>query len=218
MSFIALSYLLSWLSPILLAIGIVFGCIFYNKLDNVHKLLFIYFIGCIAFDIAGRMMGHLFKQNNLILIPLFTLFELPVFALIYARVLSPAFKWLIYSCAITGVLYTVYECFKLDVYDLMMFQTYARTLGAFFIVAFSITFFFGNFFELDADTRNKMRVNTIILGFFSLNLIFLLPVNFLINAESPLRFYLLFGNMVLTIVFYSILTVSIWKNGKTPKP
>jgi hypothetical protein len=53
--------------------------------------------------------------------------------------------------------------------------------------------------------------------YFSLNLIFFLPVNFLINVASSVKFYFWSANLLLTISFYTFLCKEIWKNGSTRK-
>lgn len=213
-----LLYLLTWISPVVLIIGVIIGSYYYKQLDQVRKLIFVYLIGALLFDILSRVIGLYFMKNNLILIPLFSLFELPMFTYIYARHLTKQYAIAMYIISSLASLFIINECFTANSADLQNFQSYSRTLGAFLIVLYSLTYYIENFFQISEEVQSKMRINTLILGFFSLNLIFLLPINFLINASSPLRFYLLFGNLFLTIVFYLTLTISLWRNGKTQKP
>lgn len=63
-----------------------------------------------------------------------------------------------------------------------------------------------------------MILNGVILTYFSLNLIMILPINYFINAETDLKFIFLVSNMITTTLFYIYLTYSLWKNGKIQKP
>lgn len=212
-----LIYLLSWASPLLLLIGVAVGTIYFKQLDRIRKAIFFYLIGGLLFDLTGRIMGHYFSNNNLILIPLFALFELPLFTYIYILLFNKKYSAIIYTLSGAAFLFMIVESLTVNSSDYLNFQSYSRTVGAFLIVMYSIGYYFKNFFKISADSQRKMTLNTVILSFFSLNLIFLLPINFLINATSHLRFYLWLGNLCITLLFYLFLSISLWRNGKTLK-
>ena len=216
MSIPQLAVYLTWLSPLVLILGVAIGAAHFKKIDAVHKFIWSYLIAAILFDLGGRIVAH-YWGNNLIFVPLFALFELPIFALIYGRLLLKKFSILIYTISTFAFIFIIYECLTIESVNPLTFQSYSRTVGAFVISLLSLFYFFSNFFELDEKIRKKMRLNSLVLAFFSLNLILLLPINFLINASSPIRFYLLFIIIITTVLFYTTLTVSLWKNGRTQK-
>ena len=119
--------------------------------------------------------------------------------------------------SIVGIAFSLYEIFTIDYLDPVNFQSYSRVLVVFLIVIFAMIFFFE---KLSAGTNPKdykLSVNTGILIYYSLSVVVLLPINFLINEGTSLKFYFLLGNSFITLLFYLFLTYAIWKNGKTLK-
>ena len=125
-----------------------------------------------------------------------------------------------WTLGIIGVLYTVTESIYLNANNVELFQPYAKALTPLLIVIMALVYFF----ELIRDEEklykgeaHYLSLNSIILCFFALEFLFLLPINFLINEGSYLAVYVLMAHVLVLVLFYSYLTYFIWKPGRNQK-
>jgi len=209
-------YLVSWGIPFILGFGILLGLFYLKHLLPLQKSLIFFFLIAFIFDLLMRTWGSS-NGNNLILIPLFGLFELIFFSILYAWLLLPKYALLIGVLSLLGVLFISFECSTLKPADILNFQSYSRAVESFLIIVFSILFYFHFFLKQNNEKQKYLTLNGVILSFFSINLILLLPINFLINHNSNLVFYLLSFNIFVTALFYCFLVLFLWKNGKIQK-
>ena len=116
---------------------------------------------------------------------------------------------------IIGISYPLVEICLIDSQNLQSFQSYAKVLIAFLIVIMSFYYIIYQIKrEYQIENRNLVFV---IIAYFSLELIFLLPLNFLINYNSPIVFYIWYVRFSVNLLFYIYLIRFIWKNGKMQK-
>jgi hypothetical protein len=207
---------ISLATPYILLCCIIIVIIQYNKIQSNFKVLFYYLVLSLMANLVMELFGYYFN-NNLILIPLFGLFELALFTVLYTRYMNLGKLGIsVLTIGLLGCGYIIYECLTVNIYDLGEFQSYARAISAFIIVVFSMIYFFDKLSKGTELSDSALKLNTIILVFFSLNLIFLLPMNFLIGKNSyDLKFYFWLAYMSIILLFYIFITISIWKNGKT---
>ncbi|WP_156169160.1 hypothetical protein [Kordia jejudonensis] len=208
---------MTYLSPLVLCIGTSVGIFYFKKLDKVTKLLVYFLIGSLAIDISSRVLAELLN-NNLILYVALSLLELLIFFKIFDVLCKK--KKIIRVLTIIGVSYTLIESIYLNANNVELFQPYAKALTPLLIVIMTLVYFF----ELIQDelklVKGKARYfsfNSIVLCFFALEFLFLLPINFLINGGFYLAVYVLVAHVLLLVLFYSYLTYFIWKHGKNPK-
>jgi len=201
--------------PILLTVGLITGTYLYQYLEKKYRYLLLYFSICFLIDIISRIIGELYN-NNLIFIIIFSLLEL-VFFYVYYRVCFFKRKINAYTLAtIFGSLYMLYEMFALKDVSPKDFQPYSKVICSFIIIVMSINCLFENMAREHQDSA-IIKLNSAFVIYFSLNLIFFLPVNFLINVASSVKFYFWCANLLLTVSFYTFLSREIWKNGSTQK-
>ncbi|WP_430409774.1 hypothetical protein [Kordia sp.] len=212
-----LSEILTYLSPLVLFIGTSVGLFYYQKLDKITKLLLYFLIGSLAIDISSRVLAHLLN-NNLILYVVLSLLELLIFFKIYDTLCKK--KKIIRILTTVGVLYTLTESIYLNANNVELFQPYAKALTPLLIVIMTLIYFFELIQEEMKLIKGESRYfsfNSIVLCFFALEFLFLLPINFLINGGFYLAVYVLIAHVFLLVLFYSYLTYFIWKHGKSPK-
>ena len=216
MFFKELIYYLTYLSPLVLIFGIVIGNFYFTKISPVHRVLFYYLIGAFLIDVSSRILGE-FYGNNLIFIPIFGFVELALFSILYYSYLLKTKQVLLLFFITVGLGYILFEIWNVKNVDSKVFQTYSRVVDAFIIVLMSILFYLEKMKENTSIEPSKFALNTAVLIYFSLHLIFFLPINFLINESSELKFYFWSMNLLVTLSFYLFLIHSIWKNGKIQK-
>ncbi|MNJ97986.1 hypothetical protein D3C87_157440 [compost metagenome] len=208
--------LLTLFSPTILAIGICVGLYFYKSLNTIHKSIFFYLLLMLVIDISGRVLKFVYG-NNLILLPIYSLLELGVFVFFYYKFLFKAKHRLILGLSIIAILYILWEIIVLKEMETRQFQSYAKVIDNFVIITLALGFFHEKINIFKESKWDNFRLNTIILIFFSINMLFFLPINFLINESTGLKFYFWLSNLVITILFYLFLITSIWKNGRIRK-
>jgi hypothetical protein len=203
------------LVPILLFLGIACGIYFYRFLQQTYKFLLIYLLICFFIDVSSRIAGEIY-DNNLIFIIIFSVLEL-VFFYFYFR--ACFFKRKVTSYTVltfVATIYMLYEMFMLKDVSPKYFQPYSKVICSFIIIIMSINCFFEKMANEQQDNE-VIKLNSVFVIYFSLNLIFFLPVNFLINVTSSVKFYFWCANLLLTVLFYTFLSKEIWKNGSTQK-
>lgn len=201
--------------PVLLSFGLITGACLYQYLEKKYRYLLLYFSICLLIDVVSRIVGELYN-NNLIFIIIFSLLEL-VFFYVYYRVCFFKQKVNAYTVAtVLGSLYMIYEMFALKDVSPKDFQPYSKVICSFIIIVMSINVLFEKMAQEHQDSK-IIKLNSAFVIYFSLNLIFFLPVNFLINVASSVKFYFWCANLILTVSFYTFLSREIWKNGSTQK-
>jgi len=208
--------LLTLFSPLILAIGLCIGFYFYKSLNTIHKSILFYLLLMLVIDLSGRILKFTYG-NNLIILPIYSLLELGMFVYFYYKFLFKAKHRLILGLSIVVVLYILWEIVVLKVMEPRQFQSYAKVADNFVIITLALAFFHEKINIFKESKWDNFRLNAVILVFFSVNMLFFLPINFLINETSGLNHYFWLSNLVITILFYLFLITSIWKNGKIRK-
>ena len=202
-------------APILLVFGLTLGAYFFRNLEKKYRFLLIYLAICFLTDILSRIVGELYG-NNLIFIIIFSMLELAFFYVYYRLYFFRKAKPVYALITFFGLIYMCYEVFTLKDVSPEEFQPYSKVICSFIIIVMSISCLFEKMAEAQQETA-VIKLNSAFVIYFSLNLIFFLPVNFLINVASSVKFYFWSANLLLTISFYAFLCREIWKNGSTRK-
>lgn len=212
-----ISYYLTHCSPAILLFGIVVGILYYSKLERIHRLLTIFLALALIVDLISRLVGELYG-NNLILIPIYGLLELLFWAYLYFSCLITLKNNLFLIPLGILVLYNLYEITVLFNVEPKDFNSNSRVFDSLAIVIISIVFYIQQIVKDNFEKQRIMFLNTIVFAFYSLNLILYLPINYLINETSNIKFHFWSISLVLTLVFYSLIVHMIWKHGKNHKP
>lgn len=215
MTFYELVKSLNLFSPAILLIGLSIGFCYYKSLDMIHKSLTWYLLIMLMVDLASRIIAG--TGNNFIVLLVYSLLEMTLFVYFYFRYLFKAKHRLVMSLYCIAFLYILWEVVIFEKTDSKRFQSYAKVVDNFIIIILSLSFFHEKINIFKESKWDNFQLNAIILVFFSINLVFFLPFNFLINKSSGLQFYFWLGIVLTTVLFYSYLTHSIWRNGRTQK-
>lgn len=190
------------------------GVYFYQHLTGKSKLVLLYLFLCLIFDLIGRVMEFT-HHNNLILVPIFGALELIVFSLIYHKFMLKWNKPLIVVNAV-ALLVVLTDSALLDPFELSSFHSVGRIVDGFFILILCISCFYYFMIDEASATRSIVWFNAITFLFFTINFLWFLVVNFLINAMGESIFYLWVINIIATPLFYLYLTFYLWKNRIQP--
>jgi hypothetical protein len=196
-------------------IGFVLGMFYYRSLDIVHKGITWYLLSMCLVDVSSRIMA--ITGNNIIVWFAYSLLEMTMFSYFYFRYLFQARHRLIVGFYLISFLYIIYEIINFERTEMKGLQSYAKVVDDFLIIILVLTFFHEKINIFKESKWDNFRLNAIILVYFSINLVFLLPFNFIINKTSGYQFYFWFGVSISILLFYTYLTHSVWKNGRTQK-
>lgn len=207
-------YVLSYSSPLVLIIGVLFGLFFFGSIDKTRRRVLLYLIVSLVVDLSSRVV--LIKTgNNLIFLPLYSAFELLIIASIFHQLGTKSM--LLVPLVSLGLIYITVELIYIDSYNVRSFQSYAKIASSFVLVILALQFFIQKL-KLDKEiSKDIQQLNVAFLVYFALNLVLLLPINLLINQIATSIIYIWYAYFGATIVFYSYLSYFIWKNGKTRK-
>jgi len=207
---------LPYATPILLIIGLVVGLTVYPRLDALYKSVLYYLLLMLLVDLTGRILSRT-TGTNVILLPVYSLIELCFFFYFYKKHLLRTRHNVVTALGYAGIIYITGEIayyFILNTFDIKQFQPYAKVVDNFVVILFSLAFFHEKINRFRDSRWDNFTLNIVLLIFFTLNLIFFLPFNFLINEKTGLKFYFWLGNLIITLVFYIYLICLIWSNGR----
>jgi len=205
---------MTYLSPLVLLIGIIIGFLSYKKLSIVSKGLVWYFVMLLAVDILSRIL-YLFN-NNLIVLLIYSLLEMLMFSYFYFKYLYKSRQRLLLIAIALATAYIIWELLAFNL-DFKQFQSYSKVVDNFIIISLALAYFHEKINRFRESKWDNFQLNTVILIFFSVNLILFLPINFLINESLGIKVYFWQGILITTVLFYLYLTWSIWKNGRTQR-
>lgn len=214
MSFSEIVQLMGFLSPAILIVGLCIGFYYFRSLNVIHKAITWYLLILLVVDITSRIFAYF--GNNLFVLLVYSLIELVAFVYFYYKYVFKARHRLVLGLSIAGMLYIIWEivAFKMDI---KQFQTYAKVVDDFIIITLALSFFHEKINIFKESKWDNFKLNAVILVFFTLNMIFFLPFNFLVNERTGLKFYFWLGNLTITLSFYLFLIYFVWKNGRTQK-
>lgn len=213
MTFVEFAQVISELIPSLLLIGLFVVLYKWRYLGGLQKGIGIYLFLMLGVEIGGRILK--FSQgNNLVLVPVYSLFELIFFVFIYNKYLFLKANKLLIGLGIAGALYILGEIFLffiLKKFDVKQFQPYCKVIDNFLVIILAMTFLYKKMNSFSEMRWNNFWLNIVVLVFFTFNTIIFLPFNFLINENSGLKFYFWMVNIILLFLFYGYLISIIWR-------
>lgn len=207
--------LLTLLSPASLLAGIIVGFCYFRRLDIVHKGITVYLLLMLVIDLASRILEYYFNHNLVILI-IYSLLELCAFLFFYYKYLYRTRHRLIILVSTVAIAYILWELVTYRKIEARNFQSYAKVADNFVIITLVLGFFHERITAFKDSKWENFGLNVVVLVFFSINLIFFLPYNFIINS-SGLEFYFWLGILITTVLFYIYLGVMVWKNSRLPE-
>lgn len=201
--------------PIILIFGLGIGIYYYKFIKREYQLLLLYLGICLITDIISRILGVIYG-NNLIFIVIFSFLELLFFSIYYQIAFFKRRIWVYTIISSIALMFIAWEIVNLWNVPPSEFQSYSRVISGFFIIAIAINYLFEKIEEKQKQST-LIKLNYAFIIFYSLHLIFFLPINFLINVPSSIKYYFWLANLLLTLTFYVYLGREIWRNGLTQK-
>ena len=193
-----------YLIPTLLILGSIVSGYFYRRLDPIWKVMGIYLFICLIFDLINRYLGIVI-ENNLMIIPIFGLFEFLFFTILYRRYLPGNRKARIMFFSILILILIILDIVYAFTLSIDNFQSYARILDTGGIIVYCLSLFADILTNISQFEGKIVVLNSMILLYMAASLLVFLPINFLIKASAINDFRLwVFGfHFIITASFYS---------------
>lgn len=207
---------LTILSPIALVIGIIGGIYRYTSLNVIYRLITVYLVIALVTDLGSRLLS-LVDQGNLVLLPIFNLLELLLFLRIYYLFFEKSRQTLFVGIAGVFLLAFGADLYLGFINRYSVTHSYSSMAESFGIVFLAFLFFFD---RIRADNELKWSVfalNSVILIYFAVKLMFYIPIHFFVHGNTDLKFYFWIIHLGMLILFYLFLAQLIWKHGRTQK-
>lgn len=195
---------------------VAFYCIYkYRSVRSPLTELFHYvFLVALIELVAKIYYVYSNAENNLYLLHILTIGEFILLSLFYRKVIAkPNFKtqgFIVFILFITTliILNTIF------LQDIETYNSYAKSLVQIIVITYAILYFYN--LTVDIETINEQNqkslrlINSSILLYYSGSLfIFMFGNYYKQNPDIYARFWLF--NAVLTLVYYLLIFVSIWK-------
>jgi len=213
MTYIEFLMAMTWLSPIILSVGVLVGFLSFRSLNIVTKGITIYLTVMLLVDLTGRIVGELFN-NNLFILPLYSLVELVLFVYFYNKYFLNKKYRILFAMNILAMIYIIWDIVTFSFTSAQTFQSYAKVFDNFGIILLALTYCYEKLDQPNVAKWKNFRLNIVIAVFFTINLIFFLPYNFIINDNAGIQFYFWFGIAITTIMFYIYLTTLVIQDSR----
>lgn len=192
-------------------------CYLIKQLPQLYKLIGIY----IGLSILVELLTtYLMKSTgyNLFLLPIYSFAELVIFSSIYLRFFlkgeNAVLKGLLLLAHGLILLDFLFLC---DLFNAETFYAFSKVVADIAIVVLCLKYFSNILKEETPIKKELLLLNSVFIGYFSINSIIFLSINFLVNESLDLvtPFWVL--NALSALFLYSFLTYMIWQHGRTQK-
>ncbi|MGV3461201.1 MAG: hypothetical protein ACO1N9_12190 [Flavobacterium sp.] len=204
---------LNWLSPLSSLMGFTLGLYFFKSINNVSRGITVYLAVMFLVDIGSRVLSY-YLPTNLVGFPVYCLIELTIFTYFYHKYFLSKKYYVLLILNVIATLFILAEIVTFSFTSVKAFQSYAKVFDNFGIILLALTYCYEKLDQDSAAKWDNFRLNMVVLIFFTINLIFFLPFNFIINDNQGIQFYFWLGITVTTVLFYAYLTSVIWQNAK----
>ncbi|WP_074961422.1 hypothetical protein [Flavobacterium akiainvivens] len=155
------------------------------------------------------------SDNNMILLHIYSFVELSFMLYLYKKEMFRKPQRFLTILGIAGLCYIFAEMLLIFVFkglSLKDFSPYAKVADNFIIILFALAFISERVNHFQEKEWGNFRLNIIFLVFFTINTLFFLPFNFMVNAGTITKFYFFAGHLTILALFYLYLTFEIINN------
>ena len=210
---------LSWLSPILLVLGLTLGLAKLTKLKRENRFILLFFLAELVIDLLSRYYRELsVAGNNLMFLQMNSLLELVFFSLFLHQFLNLKKKILTRILFVIIALIQIYQILFVDTSTFYSFELYGKFLTGLYIIVLCIMYFI-NLIKKDEISEINPKLNLIIvISIWALIDLFIsLIVNYLINGQLKYIMYFWVLRMFAYLMLYSHFILKIWKTGRVKR-
>ncbi|SDE45504.1 hypothetical protein [Ulvibacter litoralis] len=205
---------LTYASPVILLIGICIGVYYYKYLQYIYRVLFFFLAVNLGIDLLSRYLASM-SHNNLFLFIVISLVELVTFSFIYYHIIEK--KKIIVLLTVIGLGYVLTETLSTNFQNIFNFQSYSKVVSSFLVVLMVLIYFIEVLYREYKISIPLINLNLLIMAYFTLELILLLPLNFLINGNQESIYYIWLLRTLILLIFYIIMIHFLWNHGKNQK-
>lgn len=207
-------------APVILLCGIIAGVWRWKKGGATRKWLWAYLCAGFLLDMLSRYLGYIAAaKNNLIMLPVGGMIDVIFVSGLYGFFVRLMFHRLLLILSGTAIVYVGISIYIKLTQPAGMggFELYEKVLCDGVIILYALV----SMLDMLKGTKRiepvLIRINTILLLCFSMDMLTALLSNFLVNAGLNYVLYFWALRMVLMLTLYMTLTLAVWQTGKNPK-
>ena len=201
------------ITRITLWVGVLIVLIQYPRISPFYRLVGAYLFLSVIVDVTNTY----FEQStgyNLFVIPIYSFFELLLYSIIYYQYLLKRKSWLgFYALIICFLLIVLDTLFLSDLFNVKFFTAFSKVLTDLVIVVMALCYYSEILQGIHPYNKVVFYLNTIFLGYFLLNSLIFLSINFLVNASLTIVIPFWAANALSALFLYALLTYIIWQHG-----
>lgn len=159
--------------------------------------------------------------NNFIILHIYSFAELSIILYLYQKILFRKTHVPLLILGILGLAYIAWEALFYYVFSKIIvkdFQPYAKIADNFVVILLTLAYMQERISRFRESEWGNFRLNMAFLIYFTVNTIFFLPFNFLVNVSNDVKFYFWTGHIAMLLLLYSYLglkLLSVSYKGKT---
>lgn len=174
-------------------------------------------IFALLIDIASRIFMLTIKYN-LFLIPIFGLMELFLFSFIYYKYIFRTYNKIALAVIIVAIVVVVQDLFfREKLFDPSRFNSFGKVVSDLVILFAALLHIFRSMNSSLPFRKDYLILSFVLLFYFSINMLFTVAINFLVNEKMNIVFAFWAINLIFTLLFYIALSLLIWQNGRIRK-
>lgn len=174
-------------------------------------------IAALLTDVASRIFMKIMNYN-LFLIPIFGFIELSIFSIIYYKhIYKTKSKLLWFIIALTFLLIFQDLFFRDQLFDPSRFNSFGKVISDLVILFFALSYIIQGVNKTSPLRKDYLILSFVLLFYFSINMLFTISVNFLVNEQISIVIVFWVMNLIFTLLFYVALIYLLWQNGKIQK-
>lgn len=202
-----------WSTRIVLWIGVLIVLIQYPRISPFYRLIGSYLFLSLIVDIVNTYY-ETSTGYNLFIIPVYSFFELLLYSIIYYQYLLKR-KSIVgfYALIICFLLIVLDALFLSDLFNAKFFTAFSKVLADLVIVVMALCCYSEILQGIRPYNKVVFYLNTVFLGYFLLNSLVFLSINFLVNASLNIVIPFWAANALSALFLYAFLTYIIWQHG-----
>lgn len=193
------------------------ACYFYKELAPHYKLINSYIWLGILIDLLTTYFMNK-TGYNLFLLPIYSFAELAIFSTIYLRFFIKKKTFILKGLlALAHGLIILDFLLLCDLFNAKSFYAFSKVIADIAIILLCLRYYRMILKEEAPIDKELLLLNSVFIGYFSINSIIFLSINFLVNESLDLvtPFWVL--NALSALFLYLFLTYMIWQHGKIQK-
>lgn len=206
----------TFLTSLILGGGVLIGFVSFRNFSKMHWVLLAYLIIELLLEQISRYFGTTGNRNNLIFLSVSGLIDVVFYTLFYQLFLFEKRRLWLGILSGSVLLLLLWMGMNKSV-NATIFNSYDKVISNALVVLYAIVSSFDLISGKGPVRKEVMRINAAVLLAYSLDILFSMTFNFLINVDQSYVIYFFILRVAFIQLLYFIFGFTLWKTGKNLK-